>query len=96
MIKAKNRSNFLILVILDEKKLILVKIENFKGLINKEPESNDKGKKLIKCVNSGHFRGKKVNFGQITPIHINAYKTSNNLPNFRKKKDITEFQSRVS
>ena len=34
MIKAKNRSNFLILVILDEKKLILVKIENFKGLIN--------------------------------------------------------------
>ena len=34
MIKAKNRSNFLTLVILDEKKLILVKIENFKGLIN--------------------------------------------------------------
>ena len=64
MIKAKNRSNFLILVILDEKKLILVKIENFKGLINKEPESYDKGKKLIKCLNSGHFRWKKVNFGQ--------------------------------
>ena len=34
MIKAKNWSNVLILVILDEKKLILVKIENFKGLIN--------------------------------------------------------------
>ena len=34
MIKAKNWSNVLILVILDEKKLILVKIENFKRLIN--------------------------------------------------------------
>ena len=34
MIKSKNWSNVLILVILDEKKLILVKIENFKGLIN--------------------------------------------------------------
>ena len=34
MIKAKNLSNVLILVILVEKKLILVKIENFKGLIN--------------------------------------------------------------
>ena len=34
MIKAKNWSNVLILAILDEKKLILVKIENFKGLIN--------------------------------------------------------------
>ena len=34
MIKAKNWSNVLILVILGEKKLILVKIENFKGLIN--------------------------------------------------------------
>ena len=34
MIKAKNWSNVLILVILDEKKLILVNIENFKGLIN--------------------------------------------------------------
>ena len=34
MIKAKNWSNVLILVILGEKKLILVKLENFKGLIN--------------------------------------------------------------
>ena len=34
MIKAKNWSNVLILVILEEKKLILVKIENFKRLIN--------------------------------------------------------------
>ena len=34
MIKSKNWSNVLILVILDEKKLILVKIENFKGMIN--------------------------------------------------------------
>ena len=34
MIKAKNWSNVLILVILDEKKWISVKIENFKVLIN--------------------------------------------------------------
>ena len=34
MIKAKDWSNLLILVILDDKKLTLVKIENFKGLIN--------------------------------------------------------------
>ena len=62
--KAQNWPNLLILVILDKEKLILVKIENFKGSINKEPENGEKVTKLTKIVNSGHFRWSKVNFGQ--------------------------------